>query len=308
MEILYWFESIRTSFGDTFFSLITQLGEETVFIVTGLLFFWCINKKEGYYILFVGLVGSLINQVLKLMFRIPRPWVLDETFAIVESARAEATGYSFPSGHTQTSVGTFGSIARYNKNAAARILCISACILVPISRMYLGVHTFADVIVSFIIASILVFLMHPIVNKALNKTSSARILFAVMVFLCICALLYVYLFPFPSDTDPHNLATGMKGVNTMLGCILGLWLTYELDERFIHFDTRAVWWAQILKLAVGAVPLMLIKSGIKEPLYALFNGNYFADCVRYFIVVVFAGCIWPLTFKFFSKLGRKNIV
>ena len=64
MEILRFFESIRTPIGDFFFSLITHLGEETLFIIIGLLFFWCINKKEGYYLLSVGLTGTILNQFL----------------------------------------------------------------------------------------------------------------------------------------------------------------------------------------------------------------------------------------------------
>ena len=39
MEILRWLESIRTPFLDGFFSAITHLGEETIFIVLGILFF-----------------------------------------------------------------------------------------------------------------------------------------------------------------------------------------------------------------------------------------------------------------------------
>lgn len=306
MNILYWLESIRTSFGDAFFSLITQLGEETVFILMGLLFFWCINKKEGYYLLSVGLIGTVINQFLKLLFRIPRPWVRDENFTIVENAREDATGYSFPSGHTQTAVGTFGGIARWNKKVIVRVLCAAACVLVPLSRMYLGVHTPADVGVSIAITLVLVFVMYPLVRKAAEKRSTMRLLFGAMTLLTLAVALFVYLFPFPADADVANLESGMKNVNTMLGCILGLWTVYEADEHFIHFDTKAVWWAQALKLILGLIPLLLIKSGLKEPLYALFNGGFTADCVRYFLVVVFAGCIWPLTFRFFAKLGRKK--
>ena len=147
MEFLYFLENLRTPFGDAFFSLITHFGEETLFIVAGLLVFWCVNKMEGYYLLIVGLTGTVINQFLKLWFRIPRPWVRDPNFTIVESARAEATGYSFPSGHTQSALGTFGSIARWNKEAWVRIACLAVCVLVPLSRMWLGVHTPADVLV-----------------------------------------------------------------------------------------------------------------------------------------------------------------
>ena len=54
MEFLRFLENLRTPVGDTFFSIITHLGEETLFIIAGLLIFWCINKKKGYYILSVG--------------------------------------------------------------------------------------------------------------------------------------------------------------------------------------------------------------------------------------------------------------
>ena len=119
MELLYFFEGLRNPVLDAFFALITHLGEETLFIIAGLLFFWCIDKLEGYYLLTVGLSGTVINQFLKLIFRVPRPWMKDPGFTIVESARAEATGYSFPSGHTQSAVGIFAAIARWHCSLCA---------------------------------------------------------------------------------------------------------------------------------------------------------------------------------------------
>ena len=87
------------------------------------------------------------------------------------------------------------------------------------------------------------------------------------------------------------------------GVRLGYKGLYEGD--FIKFDTKAVWWSQILKLVFGLAILLAIKSGLKSPLYTLCNGSYFADGIRYFFVVFFAGCIWPLTFRFWNKLGNK---
>ena len=305
MKLLYLLEGIRTPFGDTFFSLITHLGEETLFIVAGLLFFWCINKYEGYFQLAVGLSGTVINQFLKLVFRIPRPWVKDENFTIVESARAEATGYSFPSGHTQTAVGIFGAAARWHKQVWVRIICIVFCVLVPLSRMYLGVHTPLDVGVSIVVSVGLVFGLYPVIRKGMESKKTMRILFAAMLILAVAFVAFVEGFSFPADVDPDNLQSGVKKAYTMLGCIAALWLTYEIDTKYIKFDTKAVWWAQIIKLGVGFGILLGIKSGIKAPLHAIMNANI-ADGVRYFLMTAFAGCIWPLTFKFFGKLGKKK--
>lgn len=306
MEFLKFLEGLRNPIMDSFFSIITHLGEETVFILVGLIFFWCIDKKKGYYILSVGFAGTVINQFLKLLFRIPRPWVRDESFTIVESARAEATGYSFPSGHTQSALGVFGSIARIDRRVWVRIICIAVCVLVPLSRMWLGVHTPADVGVSILVALVLVFALYPIVNKAMETKTGMRILFASMLVLSAAFLAFVLLFKFPADADAENIAHGISNAYKIAGCVLGLWLAYELDERFIHFETTAVWWVQIIKLAAGLIPLLAIKSGLKAPLLALCGGNDIANGLRYFLITAFAGCVWPLTFKLFNRLSSKK--
>lgn len=305
MSFLRLLESIRTPFGESFFSLITHLGEETIFIVVGLLFFWCINKKQGYYILSVGFIGTVINQFLKLLFRVPRPWVKDYDFTIVESARAEATGYSFPSGHTQSAIGVFGSIARISKIPLVKGICIVLCILVPYSRMYLGVHTPADVLVSVVASIVLIFGLYPIVNKAVDDPKKMRIFMLTMTLLATAYLTFVLLYKFPVDVNVENLEHGIENAYKILGCILGLWLSYEVDIRYINFDTKGKWWIQLIKLIPGLLILILIKSGLKAPLNSLFGGNQIADGIRYFVICVFAGCIWPATFKLINKLDKK---
>lgn len=306
MEFLKFLEGIRTPFFDSFFSVVTHLGEETVFILVGLIFFWCVSKKEGYYILTIGFAGTVVNQFLKLWFRIPRPWVRDPDFKPIKSAIPEASGYSFPSGHTQTSVGVFGGIARLNKSIIIRIVCIAACLLVPLSRMYLGVHTPADVGVSFIIATLMVIFLRPIVFKAVESPKNMRFFLGTMLAVSVLYLAFVLLYRFPENVDKDNLTSGVKNAYKILGCILGLWVAFEIDNRFIQFDTKAVWWVQIIKLLLGIIPILAIKTFLKAPLYAIFDGNYAADAVRYFLMVLFAGGIWPFTFKYFNKLAQKD--
>ncbi|MBR6764843.1 MAG: phosphatase PAP2 family protein [Clostridia bacterium] len=303
MEFLKFLQELRNPVLDGIFSVLTFLGDETVFILIGILFFWCINKKQGYYILSVGLLGTVVNQFMKLMFRIPRPWVIDPEFTIVESAREAATGFSFPSGHSQSSVGIFGSIALFNKKKWLRGICIALCVLVPFSRMWLGVHTPLDVIVGALSALVIIFLLYPVFKNGSRK--AMRIMFGLMVAFSVCFILYVHLFDFPSDVDAENLAHGAKNAYKMLGCIMGMWLSYEVDAGYTDFETKAPLWIQAIKLVGGLIPVVLIKSLLKSPLNSLIGVEYVADGIRYFLLCAFAGCIWPMTFKHFLKL-KKN--
>ena len=305
MEILRFLQELRNPVCDTLFSAITMLGDETFFILIGLLFFWCINKREGYYLLTVGLAGTVLNQFLKLIFRIPRPWVRDPALLTVGDSMEAATGYSFPSGHTQSAVGIFGGIARWNKGWTLRGVCIALCVLVGFSRMYLGVHTPADVLVSAALAVAMVFGFYPLIHRLLDSRKAMRILFACLLLFTVGYLVYVNVYPFPADVDPENLQHGTENAYKMLGCLAALWVAYEVDSGYSHFDTKAVWWAQALKVVIGILPVVLIKSGLKQPLYALIGNEYVADGLRYFLLTVFAGAIWPLTFRLWSRLGKK---
>lgn len=96
MDFLRLLAAGRCGALDTFFSGLTYFGSEIAFMAAALLIFWCIDKRQGYYVFLVGALGTVCNQFLKLAFRIPRPWVLDPDFQIVEAARADATAIPSP--------------------------------------------------------------------------------------------------------------------------------------------------------------------------------------------------------------------
>lgn len=303
MQLLYLLESIRNPALDAFFSTVTHLGEEILFMVIAMTVMWCVDKYQGYYILVTGLLGTQINQLLKTTFRIDRPWVKDPQFTIVESARAEATGYSFPSGHTQCAVGTFGALARANKHLALRVVCTVFCVLVPLSRMYLGVHTPLDVGVSISIALLLVFGLYPLMNWLRTKKHGMRLFIAALLALSLAQAIYMTV-TIGGETAPE-LQSGLKTAYKMLGSVAGFWVVYELDTRFIRFDTHAVWWAQILKVVLG----LALTLGIKELAYLVFGmipNEPLNRALSYFVLVIFAGAVWPLTFRLFGKWGRKE--
>lgn len=304
MELLYWFESIRNPVLDAFMSLVTHLGEETFFMIGALFVFWCVDKRKGYYLLIVGFVGVLVNQWLKIICRVPRPWVRDPDFTIVESARAEAAGYSFPSGHTQTAVGFFGGVARFAGRLWLRVACLAAAVLVPVSRMYLGVHTPADVGVAFATAAVLVFVLYPLIESTLWFPNRIYLILGVLLAVSLAFAGFMEFFPFPADIDPDNFAEAIKNSYSMAGAVGGMLLVSLFDNRLLQFPNRAPWWGQAVKLLGGLALVVLVKSLLKAPLLALCGGHEAAHAIRYFLMVLVAGGVWPMTFRFFERYTR----
>lgn len=308
MSVLYWLESIRNPFLDIVMQFFTYFGEELLFIVLALTVFWCVDKREGYYLLFVGFLGTILNQFLKLFYRIPRPWVKDPDFQPVDSALGGATGYSFPSGHTQNVTGTLGGIARWSKGTGLRVLCVVVLLLTAFSRMYLGVHTPLDVGVSLAIGVILVFAFYPIVRKAAENPKQMAVLLGVMLTLSFAFVLYANLWAAPAEDAEalDNLREGQKNSYSLFGALLGFCVAYPLERRFIRFEEKALWWVQILKVVGGLIGLLAIKEGLK----LLFSAVGFAwlgtNAIRYFAVVLFAALVWPLVFPHLNRFAARR--
>ena len=303
MQLLYLLEGIRMPGLNEFMLAITTLGEETAFLVIALIVFWCVDKRRGYFLMSVGFLGTMVNQFLKLWFRIPRPWVLDENFTILEQAREAAAGYSFPSGHTTMAFGTFGSLAVTSGRRWLRVLLAVLAVLVGISRMYIGVHTPQDVLVGALTSIVLIAVLYPVVYRAGEK--GMKILVASMIAFALLLLAFVKRYPFPADVDAHNLESGVKNAYTMLGSLIGVAVVYLAEKRFVNFSTKAVWWVQILKAVLGLALVLAVKEGLRTPLEALTGDPLTARMVRYFAIVVTAGFLWPMTFRWFGKIGRK---
>ena len=69
------------------------------------LVYWCISKCAGAFMLLNFSSAYMINQTLKNIFCVSRPFVLDPRI----QPYTTATGYSFPSGHTMQGTAVYSS-------------------------------------------------------------------------------------------------------------------------------------------------------------------------------------------------------
>lgn len=142
----------------TFFKTITLFASAPVLIFFCLLIFIFIKKRTYFYLVGLNLINTVIlNIALKVLFRRERP---------IESI-IEESGYSFPSGHSMTSLAFYGfliyllyksSIQKKLKILLITILGI-IIMLIGTSRIYLGVHYLSDVLAgfSFTLAYLIIF-------------------------------------------------------------------------------------------------------------------------------------------------------
>lgn len=296
MEFLKFLESIRTPALTSIAYLFTTLGEELFVITILCAIYWCINKNLAYKISFTYFVSGLLVQSLKITFRINRPWILDPSLHPVDKALETATGYSFPSGHTQSGTSLFSSLAFHIKRRWIQVLCVITFILIGMSRMYLGVHTPQDVFVSMGITLLISYCIHRYMNKYLNDNSKDYILSLIAAIISLGVIIYSIILLWNGVLAENYVSDCIKGAGAGLGFALG----FYLERKYINFSTETKRiWQQAIKLLVGLAIALLLKSGIK----LVFGESLIISAIRYFLVVIWILVLYPMIIKkiFLSK-------
>lgn len=282
IEFLLFLQNVRELTGgifNDFFSFVTKFGETAVLILPLAAIYWCLDKNTGSFIFFSFYTSRVINGFLKITACVYRPWVRDVRIQPVPEAQVEATGYSFPSGHTANATSVFGSLAAKKEcSRLLRILFIAVILLIGFSRNYLGVHTPQDVVVSLVLGSLSVFISSK-VFALVGKLPKADII----VCLCgsvICIVLIAYAafksYPMNYDTegslivDPSKMAVDSYK-NAGMG--LGLYIGWLLERRFIRFSTDGTWQEKTSRFIVCTLCYLLINESVCPLLQSAAGGG-----------------------------------
>ena len=115
-------------------------------------------------------------------------------------------------------------------------------------------------------------------------------------------LVYANVLQLPPEVDQSNLEHGIQNAAKLSGAIFGMMVGYAIDMKWVKFDTKATLIGQILKCVLGLAVVLAIKEGLKPVL----GSGSLSSAVRYGLMTLVAGGIWPMTFKFFANIGRKK--
>ncbi|MEL7598421.1 MAG: phosphatase PAP2 family protein, partial [Clostridiaceae bacterium] len=155
IEIIKAIQSFSNPILDRSAEYITMLGEEAFFIVIIAVMFWCINKKFAYRLGFILISSMVLNGCIKETLKVPRVFGTEG----IRTLRVKtATGYSFPSGHTQGTASFWISVMSNTSTKWNYIFGIIIIVLVGFSRIYLGVHRPVDIIGAIVISIIWVYI------------------------------------------------------------------------------------------------------------------------------------------------------
>ena len=155
--------------------IVTNIASPLMVIITAIVLIIFIKNKKIKLSLAVNLIGiTLINNLIKVIIARPRPNI---------NRLVSETGYSFPSGHSITSMVFYGYliylIYKYVDNRKIKIpLIIILTILIPligVSRIYLGVHYASDVLCGFLLGWIYLIIFISISNKYIIKNRNIKI-------------------------------------------------------------------------------------------------------------------------------------
>ncbi|MDD4123576.1 MAG: phosphatase PAP2 family protein [Bacilli bacterium] len=276
LEIIRWIQQFNNGFLDSLFEDITMFGEELIAILIIAFMYFCYNKQLAKKLTYIMLTSMTFNGIIKNIVKAPRP-IGEEG---IRSLRVEtATGYSFPSGHTQTAATLYTSLSLFIKKRWASILTTIIIILVAISRLYLGVHYPADVIVGAFLGIAFAFGG----NYLYDHYKKENYLFG------ITAIIFI---PFAIFFAIDNSALSADFFK-LYGLFVGAFLALVFEKKYVNFTIPKAIWKKAIRLALG----LLIIIGIKEGLKIVFPDVFYLHFIRYFLMAFVGFGLYPMLFK-----------
>ena len=280
LEILKWLESLRTSFLNVLFESITLLGEETLIILLVVALWFAVDKKLAQQVFFVTATSLSVNGIIKNFAQVPRPFTKGISCVRVDTA----TGYSFPSGHTQGFATWSSFFAIKVKKIWLSVLVGVLITLVAVSRLYLGAHYPSDVIVAVVLGVSL----SAFGNYLFVKVKDTKKLY-LGTFLIMTPFIAYFLYV----ADPL-----FADLFKTFGMIGGMVVVSFLDEKTEPLSYEVAWWKKVIRIVLGVIIAVALKEVIKRMnVFEVMPISLFIDAIRYFVVVMAVGVLCPLLFK-----------
>ncbi|MFV1948423.1 MAG: phosphatase PAP2 family protein [Anaerolineales bacterium] len=247
--------------------VISFMGDTEFYLLIMPLLYWCIDTTLGIRIGIILLVSGGLNNLLKFSFASPRPfWVSSKVKGIVE-----ATGFGFPSGHSQNAASIWGLFATSTRKTWLKGIAITLIILIGFSRIVLGVHFTHDVLMGWLVGLILLFTFIKLEDRVTAWFKGNSIGMQILALVLATSLLIIPAFlivnplnppPLPTDWLPEGNPYNFKNLFTTTGALFGLGLGVIFIHQSKVFTAEGPIWKRILRYPVGLIGVLVLYLGL----------------------------------------------
>lgn len=318
IEYLLFLQALREAapvWLNTLLSGISEFAVSNVTIFLPCVVFWCISKETGLFVLMSEGIARGVNAFIKNTFCVYRPWIRDSR--VQSSLMTTATGYSFPSGHTTRATAFYGGFGYRFKEKTKKIwpfiVCLIPALITGFARNWVGAHTPQDVVVGFLATLAVIFFTAWLLRYLDKHPNNEGKVTLIAVIIAAVLLIYIVFKPYPLDynadgtllVDPVKM---MKDAFSDTGSMVGTFLGWYLEKRYVRFDTQVDTKTKVLRGVIGyIVAHLLVTYGLPYLSYLIPQEHAlaFLQNVIEFIYLIF---LYPLLFQTVEKRMKPKTV
>jgi len=244
------------------FTLFTLLGDEAFFLLFLPFVYWVLDRSLGSRLTVLVLLSAYLNLVAKVLAGQPRPFDLAPGIALI----GEAIGGGFPSGHTQNSVVLWGYLGLQVRRRWVWVVVALMLVLIPLSRVYLGVHFPTDLLGGYLIGGLFLLLVQLLMPRLQPWLGGLALMWQLALATAFPLLLALV---FPTEE-------GIAASATLMGMSVG----FALEPKWVGFRPSKVWRDRALAYLLGVVVLVAIWLGLRTA-FAFVGATPLLRFVRY---------------------------
>ncbi|MHA1719950.1 MAG: phosphatase PAP2 family protein [Promethearchaeota archaeon] len=286
------------------FNIITNFGDENLYIVFFCLFYFGIDKKFAKRLIIGFLISLHITDFLKNLFQDPRP------LSNMGVDGPKADGYGFPSGHTSGSMSFYGYTyfsfleEEKKRRIPIQIFAIFLMITVPLSRLIIGVHDLQDVVGGFIIGFLVItayMYFEPKISEifekwSLNKKIWMGLAFSVGLWALSSMILYLL------NSNLVDLKQSIQDLGVSCGILMGAAISFPIEEKYVKYDPNKL---KLLYKILATLIALVITFGVYFGLSFLFNLApsiyYITRALKYCIFIIISALGIPYLLNLIFK-------
>ncbi len=278
LSVLQYLAGIRSPLLDIFMEAITFLGEDTLLIVLISVIYFMIQKESAYRLCFVTVCSLGLNGIIKNICKMPRPFATGKVSCIRPET---ATGYSFPSGHTQNFATWSTALSRILKKRWFTVMMLVLSVAIGFSRLYLGAHYPSDVAAGLVLGILMGIFGSMLYEKHKNP---------IRLFAPVCIGMGIFGIFFLMNPDPH-FADYFKCV----GLMCGLTASAHIDKAFGNITYNVAIWKKLLRVIIAVVLALIFRAGLK--LFSFPDSLHLSliwDTFRHFVLITAVFGVYPI--------------